>query len=81
MISDHAGRILSATAGFPGTWNDKTIVKYDAYIQALRTDPVYTKQEYKIQEQFQGQPRETTVRGVYLIADGGYHKCTVPVAP
>ena len=81
MIVDHVGRILFATAGFPGTWNDKTIVKYDANVQTFRIDPVYTKQEYKIQEQFQGQTRDITIRGVYLIADGGYHKWRVLQCP
>ena len=27
VVCDHAGRILCATPGFPGTWNDKTIAR------------------------------------------------------
>lgn len=36
VVVDHTKRIRAATAGFPGSWNDKTIVRFDGPVQALR---------------------------------------------
>lgn len=33
---DHCGRVLGSTKGFPGAQNDKTIVRFDAFVKRGR---------------------------------------------
>lgn len=68
---DHAGRAIGVTQGFTGTTNDKTIIRYDAAVQNIRTDSRYRDREYKLRQKDGG---EFTRKGCYLIVDNGYHE-------
>lgn len=75
MICDHAGRILSCTPGFYGACNDKSIIRFDGWINAIRQG-MYRHVKYTLRTS------ETEVKEVedpYIIVDGGYHKwrCTM----
>ena len=63
--------IFSVTKAFPGSYNDKTIVRYDDMIRALRTDAMYRDFEYVLHD---GDGAEHVHRGLYAINDGGYHR-------
>ena len=47
---DHAGRALAVTKGFTGATNDKTIIRYDAAVAKIGTDPQYKDREYKLRK-------------------------------
>jgi hypothetical protein len=69
MTCDHTRRIMACSGGFPGTYNDKTISRYDSLITAVGSDKLFTDFEYQIQTE---QGLETR-KGAHLICDGGYH--------
>jgi hypothetical protein len=69
MTCDHTRRIMACSGGFPGTFNDKTISRYDTFITAVGSDELFTNFEYTIQTE---QGLETR-KGAHLICDGGYH--------
>ena len=64
--------------GFPGSINDKTGVRYDAYISRLRSDPLFTEYEYPLYD-YQG--RSIRGKGAWSIVDGGYHQWKVSQGP
>ena len=68
---DHAGRALAVTKGFTGATNDKTIIRYDAAVAKIGTDPQYKDREYKLRK---ADGTFRTRRGCYLIVDNGYHE-------
>jgi hypothetical protein len=70
VIVDHSRRILSVSQPHPGSLNDKTIATMDSNLYAVRTLPLFTN--YLWQARTAGSTNET-MRGVYLICDGGYH--------
>jgi hypothetical protein len=35
LTVNHHRRILSTTAGYPGRWNDKTLVLFDTFVRAI----------------------------------------------
>ena len=70
LICDHTGRILSTTVGFCGSWNDKTIVKYDGAVNDLRTQSRYTHRFFPA---YAADGSVQQLQGLYLICDGGYH--------
>ena len=66
----HSRRIFYCSPGFEGSKNDKTISKYDSFIDKVRTDRLYTEAEWPMNTASGIVPRS----GAYLLCDGGYHK-------
>jgi Plant transposon protein len=71
VVVDHHRRIISVTKSFFGSFNDKTIVQFDGFIQAIHKKELYGNIEFKLNDV---DGTERTVKGLYLISDGGYHK-------
>ena len=46
VICDHKGRAQAVLAGTYGAFNDKTIVRYDNYVHAIRTQAFFTELQY-----------------------------------
>jgi hypothetical protein len=40
---------MACTGGFPGTFNDKTISRYDQFIRQVGSEEIFTSFEYNIQ--------------------------------
>jgi hypothetical protein len=70
VTCSHSRKIYYCSPGFEGSKNDKTISKYDAFIQQVRTDPLYTCAIWPLNTASGIVER----RGAYLLCDGGYHK-------
>ena len=68
---NHRRRILAATKGFFGSYNDKTIVRYDGFVTAIHEKELYADVEYILHDK-DGNP--IRMKGLYLLCDGGYHK-------
>jgi hypothetical protein len=70
VCCDHNTCIMSVTPGTFGSMNDKTIVKFDGFIEQLRTKQLFTNYEYSLNIS----ANETrNFYGAYVITDGGYH--------
>lgn len=76
VIVDHAGRVLSCTAGFYGSLNDKTIVKFDGVVTRLRMGS-HDRVKYTVHDE-QGNAKERS--GVWVMVDGGYCTWAVTMA-
>jgi hypothetical protein len=72
---DMERRILHSTTAQPGKLNDKTTVHFDKFVSAIRAHELDSHQWTRYDRC--GNP--TSMRGVYLICDGGYHDwpCTI----
>ena len=78
MVCDHRRRIISVTPGHPGARNDKTIVKFDGFIQALHDRQRYAECTFSTVGADGNVVQHT---GLYLIVDGGYHRWRVLQCP
>ena len=47
-ICDHSGRVLSVLPGSYGSYNDKTIVRFDGFVDDIRTHPFFTDFEFEV---------------------------------
>jgi hypothetical protein len=74
---DHTHKILNVTPGTYGARNDKTIVRFDGFINALRRISVYVNKSYML-EDIHGVRVES--KDLNVICDNGYHrwKCLQP---
>lgn len=78
MTVTHSKKFQSTTTGHYGTTSDKTIVKFDGFVQQVRLDRRYTNAEFELQV---GPNEWITEKGVYLLVDGGYHKWRIMQCP
>ena len=79
MHCDHSGYITHVCPGAYGACNDKTIVRFDSFIQILRSGKKYANVGFTLLVTFLGLAVKVTRTGLYAICDGGYHmwKCTM----
>ena len=78
MTVDHSKRIQASTIGHYGTTSDKTIVKFNGFVDELRYGELYTQAEFKIQIAEKKWAKE---KGLYFLVDGGYHKWRIMQCP
>ena len=71
MTVDHAGRALAVTEGFTGSTNDKTIIRCDAAVDKIRSDPFFTERSFDV---YNEDGTTLTLKEVYLLVDNGYSK-------
>ena len=72
VICDHEGRALAVLKGAYGATSDKTIVRFDDFVDDVRCDDFFTQFAYEVRTGPADGDRKMT-KGAYLIIDGGYH--------
>ena len=76
VIVDHFGRAIACTAGFYGSLNDKTIVKFDGQITKLPQGS-HSATRYRLHR---ADGSEIVRNGVWVMVDGGYLEWVVTMA-
>ena len=73
---NHRRRILATTAGMPGRWNDKTVVRFDGFINDIYRGLRYKKVCYYLEDCHNLMQKYC---GAWILVDGGYlsWSCTV----
>ena len=78
MTVDHSKRFQATTIGHYGTTSDKTIVKFDGFVNEVKYGEMYSTAKFKYQID---DKRWATEKGLYLLVDGGYHKWRIMQCP
>jgi hypothetical protein len=78
ICCSHNRKILSCTNYFWGTINDKTIVKYDDYVMAVKEGRIWADITFKVVDE---NGTERTMTGVWFLCDNGYHRWKCLQAP
>lgn len=76
---DHVGKCLHVSEGHPGSRSDKTIVKTDEFLQAMKKKEILWEDVTFVLYRADGSTFQ--VRGAYLISDNGYAKWRMLQAP
>ena len=74
---NHRGMIVSATKGFYGSVSDKSIVKFDGAMMAMKNG-LYDANTYEL---YNDEGILYTVEGAYNLCDNGYHKWSTMMEP
>lgn len=70
--------VYTTTDAFPGSNNDKTLVKHCAMVKKLRDDAEYTNFEFQLHRD---DTTTMTMQGLYAVVDGGYLKWLTLMPP
>lgn len=68
---NHRRWIMAASRGFFCSYNDKTIVKYDSFINDIRNRKKYHDYNFTLRRK---NGTVLPVTGVWILCDGGYHR-------
>ena len=70
--------VYGSTPPFPGSHNDKSLVKHDEVLKRMRTDAMYTEYTYNV---FRADGSTQELTGVYSLVDNGYQRWKTLIAP
>jgi hypothetical protein len=74
----HDRRILASTTGSGGSYNDKTIIRNDAFAMNIRERKTFADHTYNL---FDSDGKVTEHKGVWMAVDGGYHRWKTTIPP
>ncbi len=81
---NHRRRILTSTKGHPARWNDKTLAKFDDFMQKINDGTILDDvcfELYDFDDDDPGEVIKQTYRGAWLLVDNGYHSWATTVPP
>ena len=83
IVVNRMGKILHSTGGFPGRWNDKTIVRHDEFYSAIMNDSIGTENVFSLyyKDSDSGKIKLQQYQGCWIIVDNGYLNVSVTVPP
>lgn len=72
----HNRRILAVNGPYNGARNDKSLVKLDRFVMAVKTLALFTSYQFSV---LRSASTEKVIRGAWILCDGGYHRwrCTI----
>lgn len=77
----HTKRIISCSQCFFGTYNDKTISKYDPVVEYLANEDCKQMEWTVLDEDENGEVIKRKENGAYFLCDGGYHLWDTLISP
>ena len=78
VCSSNTRRILSVQGPWFGATNDKTTVRQDHFVQAVRTMYLFINYAYQV---IRTDGTERTLKGAWILCDGGYHAWQSTMSP
>ena len=78
---NHRRRILYSTKGYPGRWNDKTLVQYDRLLRGIRDGSLLEDLDFKLYEEANGDIQVHLYRGPWVMVDNGYLSWSTTIPP
>lgn len=74
VIVDSNARCQSISSALPGCKNEKTLVRYDAFVNMLRSNPRYCVSGFQVRLTPGDRSIVANLRDFYVMCDGGYHQ-------
>ena len=81
VVCSHTKKILSCSQWSFGTYNDKTISKYDPVLTHLESEEFSNIEWTALDKDENGEVIERKEKGVYFLCDGGYHLWDTLIPP
>ena len=78
IVVNHRRQILASTVGYPGRWNDKTIVRFDCFATNIHEGKYLGKNEFNLLDD---KGKEVSYRGAWILVNGGYLNWSSLICP
>ena len=80
LMANHRRRILGSTRGNPGSFNDKTLVLFDSFVQEIKSGK-FDDYTFELLEHRGDEIVAVKYKGVWIVVDNGYHNWSITVPP
>jgi hypothetical protein len=82
VTTNHRRFILATTWGHPATYNDKTLVRFDDFVQGIHRGELYEDMKFDLFEKSgNGTVIQQSYKGCWIICDNGYLKWSTTIPP
>jgi hypothetical protein len=78
IVVNHRRQILASTVGYPGRWNDKTIVRFDGFVTDIQRGIYLPDNKFSL---FNADGEEVEYKGAWILVDGGYLNWSCLICP
>lgn len=78
LVVNHRRQILASTVGFPGRWNDTTIVRFDDFVTDIQRGNYLADNVFSL---YNEKGQEKKFNGAWILVDGGYPSWTSLICP
>lgn len=69
IVVNHRRQIIASTVGFPGRWNDKTVVRFDGFVTDVQRGLYLKNNKFTLKN---SEGKDENYRGAWILVDGGY---------
>ena len=78
IVVNHRRQIISSTVGYPGRWNDQTVVRFDGFITDIQRGLYLNEHKFTLKTE-SGADEE--YNGAWVLVDGGYLNWSTLICP
>lgn len=78
IVANHRRQIIASTVGYPGRWNDMTIVRFDGFVTDIHNGTYLNEHQFNLKD-INGKEEKYT--GAWILVDGGYLNWSTLVCP
>ena len=78
LVVNHRRQIIASTVGFPGRWNDQTVVRFDDFILDIQRGKYLENNEFVLHT---SEGDLVKYNGSWVLVDGGYPTWTTLICP
>ena len=78
LVVNHRRQIIASTVGFPGRWNDQTVVRFDDFITDIQRGNYLGDREFTLKT---SNGEDVKYEGAWILVDGGYPSWTSLICP
>jgi Plant transposon protein len=78
IVVNHRRQIIASTAGYPGRWNDQTIVRFDGFITDIQRGLYLNDNKFSLKA---ADGTDEEYSGAWVLVDGGYLNWSTLICP
>ena len=69
VVVNHRRQIIASTLGYPGRWNDQTIVRFDGFVTDMKRGLYLKNHKFTLKN---NEGEDKNYKGAWILVDGGY---------
>ena len=78
IVVNHRRQIIASTVGYPGRWNDQTIVRFDGFVTDIQKGDYLNNHKFKLKN---SEGNDENYTGAWILVDGGCLNWSTLICP
>lgn len=78
IVANHRRQIIASTVGYPGRWNDMTIVRFDGFVTDMQNGNYLNDHKFTLKD---SEGKDENYTGAWILVDGGYLNWPTLICP